>query len=304
MYVIFGATGKVGGATALELRRRGLPVRALVRDTAKAHTLADAGCEIAVADLHDAGAIAEAIKGCAGVLVLSPINPTGADIAADAARITDNLAIAIARAQPAHVVPLSDYGAHHATGTGVALLFHRLEERLRQLPVATTFLRSAEHMENWTRILRAAPSSGVFRHFHQPLTKILPIVWSADVGVVAADLLTEGPAQPGTSRVVHVEGPRRYAVAELVSAAEELAGTPIAPLAVPQDQWVAALTAGRGLSESHARLIAEMYAAHNAGLIDVEPGGAVRRGSTTLAEGFGALLSPQVATVPRLQGRY
>ena len=116
--------------------------------------------------------------------------------------------------RPAHIVALSDYGAHHASGTGVALLFHHLEERLGQLPVATTLLRSAEHMENWTRILLAASASGVFRHFHQPLTKILPIVWSADVGVVAADLLSEGATRHGSPRVVHVEGPRRYAVAD------------------------------------------------------------------------------------------
>src|SRR3954447_403215 len=213
MYAILGATGKGGGATARELRRRGLPVRAIVRDAAKAQPLVDAGCEITVAALLDSVAIEGAAGDGNGALVLSPINPTGADISTDAARITESLAPAIKRGRPAHVVALSDYGAHHASGTGVALLFHRLEERLRPLPVATTYLRSAEHMENWTRILRAAPSSGVFRHFHQPLTKILPIVWSADVGAIAADLLTEGPAQPGTSRVVHVEGPRRYAVA-------------------------------------------------------------------------------------------
>jgi len=54
MYAILGATGRVGRAAALELRHRGLPVRAIVRDAMKAEYLEQNGCEVAVADVHDA----------------------------------------------------------------------------------------------------------------------------------------------------------------------------------------------------------------------------------------------------------
>jgi NAD(P)H dehydrogenase (quinone) len=52
---------------------------------------------------------------------------------------------------------------------------------------------------------------------------------------------------------------------------------------------IPALTRG-GAGESYANLIRELYVAHNAGLIDVEPGGKVRLGTTELGEAFRALL--------------
>ena len=39
-----------------------------------------------------------------------------------------------------------------------------------------------------------------------------------------------------------------------------------------------------GLGESYAQLVTEMWDAHNAGKIEVEPGGEVRCGTTSLDE--------------------
>ncbi len=58
-----GATGFTGGALALELRRRGKAVRALVRDPAKAGRLADAGVEIVQGDLIRADDVDRAAQG-------------------------------------------------------------------------------------------------------------------------------------------------------------------------------------------------------------------------------------------------
>ena len=73
--------GKVGGAAICELRRRGLPVRAVVRDRGKATGLEEAGCEIAVADLHDARAVRAAIAGVSRVHVILPMNGRAPDVA-------------------------------------------------------------------------------------------------------------------------------------------------------------------------------------------------------------------------------
>jgi NAD(P)H dehydrogenase (quinone) len=59
---------------------------------------------------------------------------------------------------------------------------------------------------------------------------------------------------------------------------------------LPPERWVSTLIQG-GLSESYAHLVAGMYEAHNAGRIDIESEfSEVRRGSTSLAEAFAALL--------------
>ena len=62
MIAILGAAGKIGYSTARTLREAGVPVRAILRDPAKADRLSAIGCEVAFADLQDARALAAAIS--------------------------------------------------------------------------------------------------------------------------------------------------------------------------------------------------------------------------------------------------
>ncbi|WP_437574681.1 hypothetical protein [Sorangium sp. So ce887] len=66
-----------------------------------------------------------------------------------------------------------------------------------------TFLRSAEHMENWKQHLPAARRRGVLPSLHYPVTRRFPIVHAPDVGLVAAELLADAGATPGGPCVVH-----------------------------------------------------------------------------------------------------
>src|SRR5262249_61913100 len=60
-----GRVGGVGGAVVAALRRRGLPVRALVRrDDDRADALRATGTEVVVADLTRAGDVLRALDGC------------------------------------------------------------------------------------------------------------------------------------------------------------------------------------------------------------------------------------------------
>jgi uncharacterized protein YbjT (DUF2867 family) len=261
-----------------------------VRDRAQATAWEAAGCEIAVADLYDAAAVRAALVGVSRAHVILPMNGRAPDGLADADRIITTIGDAIDAARPEHVTAISDYGAYHASGIGLTLIWHRLEERLRALPVPTTILRSAEHMQSWTGAIRTAAAGGVVPLMHQPLTKTLPTVSAPDVGVIAADILAGPPGDPDTMRVVHVEGPRRYTVAEIVETIAELVGHPVETRDLPPETWVAALTA-RGLSASYAALVAEMVGANNAGQLDVEPGAIdIRRGTTTLFQAFTAIV--------------
>ena len=66
MYVVTGITGKVGGALARTLLAAGQPVRAVVRDATKGEVWASRGCEIVLAEMEDASALAEAFSGAHG----------------------------------------------------------------------------------------------------------------------------------------------------------------------------------------------------------------------------------------------
>src|SRR5260370_21729239 len=72
MYAITGITGKVGGAVARTLLAAGQPVRAVVRDAARARSWAELGCEVVTADMDDAATLTAAFEGTQGVFILPP----------------------------------------------------------------------------------------------------------------------------------------------------------------------------------------------------------------------------------------
>ncbi|MEY3466339.1 MAG: hypothetical protein RL603_1939 [Pseudomonadota bacterium] len=72
MILITGATGRTGGAAAKELARRGIPVRALVRNEAKAAPLAAAGVELVIGDANEPTALQTALRGVGKVAVIFP----------------------------------------------------------------------------------------------------------------------------------------------------------------------------------------------------------------------------------------
>ncbi|MEA2739302.1 MAG: hypothetical protein QOH05_2609, partial [Acetobacteraceae bacterium] len=74
MYAITGITGQVGGAVARSLLEVGQPVRAVVRDAAKAEAWKARGCDIALADIADEAALTEALRGVEAAFLLIPPN--------------------------------------------------------------------------------------------------------------------------------------------------------------------------------------------------------------------------------------
>jgi NAD(P)H dehydrogenase (quinone) len=72
MYVVTGITGRVGGITGGTLLDAGLPVRAVVRDATKEIAWKERGCQVALADMNDAPALAAALTRVNGVFVLIP----------------------------------------------------------------------------------------------------------------------------------------------------------------------------------------------------------------------------------------
>lgn len=71
MLMVTGATGFLGSALVDVAVRRGVQVRAAVRDEARARALLPAGVDVVVADLADVDALTDAARGCSGVLHLA-----------------------------------------------------------------------------------------------------------------------------------------------------------------------------------------------------------------------------------------
>lgn len=292
MFALIGAAGKIGYATASTLRAKGLPVRAILRDAAKAERLSALGCEVVLADLQDPVALGRALAGAEAVQIILPPAPQAEDGPGDMRRSIESLAEALGQARPQRVLAISDYGAHVAQDIGMPSLFYAFEERLRRLEMPKLFLRSAEHMENWGRALPAVLATGVLPSFHHPVDKQFPTVSARDVGLISADLL-QGD-WTAKERIVHVEGPGRYSAADVAAAFSQLLGRPVTAQPVPQALWQESFE--RVMSASTARLLTDLYEAHRrGGLIDVEIGrGEVRRGATNLIDSL-RLLIPAAA---------
>jgi uncharacterized protein YbjT (DUF2867 family) len=71
--LVTGGTGFVGGHVVQELRRRDLPVRCLVRDSRKAASLLDWGCELVEGDITDPTSLQRAAAGAETVIHLVSI---------------------------------------------------------------------------------------------------------------------------------------------------------------------------------------------------------------------------------------
>jgi NAD(P)H dehydrogenase (quinone) len=287
MFAILGASGKVGRATIEALTAQGAQVRAVVRETSGRADLEALGCEVAFADLRDKDAIRNAIRGASAVQVICPVSPRAQDARSDMASIIDSITAALIAVDPETVLAISDYGAEVQSGSGITMIFHYMEASLSALPGALIFLRSAEHMQNWARVFKPALETGVLPSFHHPVSKIFPTISAPDLGAIATELLLE---KSGGSRrhVVHAEGPHRYSALDVAQTLSEISGRQIVARELPETDWIPTLTRG-GAGESYAELVRELYVAHNAGRIDVEPGGEVRFGTTELREAFRAI---------------
>jgi uncharacterized protein YbjT (DUF2867 family) len=283
MFTILGATGKIGRSTIHALREAGVPVKAVVRNRATAGDLEATGCEIAVADIRNKGALANALRDAEVVQVICPADSRAEHAEAEMVAAIAATVGALDEARPRAVLAISDYGANLEQDTGITRLFHILENDLKRTGLPLTILRSSEHMENWARVARRAIETGILLSLHDPVTKKFPTISAPDVGVIAADLLLSADRDVPL-RIVHAEGPERYSVKDVANLLQEIVGRTIMPRSLSPTERLPALTAG-GMSGNYAELVATMFEIHNAGLIDVEAGvGQTRLGTTPMKE--------------------
>lgn len=237
MFAITGITGQVGGVVARTLLAAGKNIRAVVRDSTKAEAWTRQGCEVALAPMDDPDALRAAFSGTEGAFVLLPPHFDPSPGFPESRHIIAALRKSLEGARPGRLVVLSTVGAQ-ATTENLLTQLSLMEQELGTLPVQITFLRSAWFMENAAWDLPPARDAGVIPSFLQPLDRKFPMVGTADVGRVAAELLQE--SQKG-SRIVELEGPRRISPNDIAASYARLLGRAVSSRAVPRDAWEALL---------------------------------------------------------------
>lgn len=276
MFAITGITGQVGGQLAGELLAAGRPVRAVLRDEAKAAAWAARGCEIAVAAMDDAAALTAAFTGAEAVFVLLPPAFDSSPGFVEGRGYIAAVSTALRAAKVPRVVCLSTIGADAAQENLLTQL-QLLEQALADLPAAVTFLRAGWFVENVAWDIEAARSTGAMPSTLQPLGRKISMVATADVAHAAATLLQE-PSDG--HRVVELEGPVRVAPVDLAAALGRALGREVVAQVLPRSEWEAQFRA-QGMRHPGPRM--RMLDGFNEGWIAFDPASPrLRKGTTTV----------------------
>ncbi|MDB5782629.1 NmrA family NAD(P)-binding protein [Caballeronia mineralivorans] len=233
MFAVTGITGQVGGVVARLLLAAGHDVRAVVRDAVKGEAWAKQGCEVALADVNDEHALQHAFEGAQGVFILLPPTFDPSPGFPEARKTIAALRAALAAARPSKVVVLSTIGAQ-ATQPNLLNQLQILEQELGTLPMPVALLRAAWFIENAAWDVAPARDSGIVPSFLQPLDKPVPMVATADIGRVAAELLRESWTG---RRIVELEGPQRISPDMIAESFARLLGRDVSMTVVPRDTW-------------------------------------------------------------------
>lgn len=220
MILITGGTGMLGTEVVRRLRTRGIPLRVLTRDSARARHIAGDGVEIVVGDARDGRVLTRVMGGVRAVVSamhgFAGVDATGAMKvdrdgnvnlirAARAAGVEQFVLLSVRGAAPAHAMEL--FRAKYAA-----------ERALQASGLQWTILRPTSYMETWLMVLgEPVARTGkivVFGRGDNPINFV-------SVRDVAA-FVEHAVADPALrSRVIDVGGPENFTFNEL---ADRIAG--------------------------------------------------------------------------------
>jgi NAD(P)H dehydrogenase (quinone) len=293
MFTIVGITGNVGGSTAKALLEAGKKVRGIVRDKAKAAQWAKQGVELVQGDLNDIGVLTEAFRGCDGIFVMVPPAFAPAPGFPETKGFVANIRAAMAAAKPKKAVYLSSVGAHRERGLGLITQSHILEQEMRTLPGANTFIRAAWFLDNYQWDVRSAQERGEIDAYLAPANRSIPMVATNDIGELAAKTLQQ---EWRGNRILELEGPEKYSPNDAAAVFSKLLDRPVKTNPIQRSEWQR-LFVQQGTAEDRTAPRIEMLDGFNSGWIDFEGGDAEHfKGKVTLEQAIKSLIAKNTAT--------
>jgi uncharacterized protein YbjT (DUF2867 family) len=246
---VTGVTGLNGGEVVRRLSARDVPVRALVRDFARAGGLgALPNVEIVEGDMARPATLANALHGIERAFLISSSVPAMLDV-------QSSFIDAAAAAGVEHVVKLSGIIPELDSPFRFARMHAEIERRLEASGMAFTHLRAGEFMTSYFRQVPSIVGKGAL---------LLPMedakIASVDVGDIA-DVAVEALTGAGhEGKAYPITGPEALSMAEVAEKLSAVTGKTIRYVNVtPEDAKNAQLAAGLPpyLVDALAELFAE-----------------------------------------------
>ena len=265
MYVIIGATGHTGNATANKLLAQGKKVRAVARNTDHLKPLVSKGAEPFAGNVTDKNAMTKAFAGAEAVYLMAPPDYSTKDYYAYADKMGEAFASALEKNGVKHAVLLSSIGADKTEKTGPILGLRHLEDRLKHISGLNSLsLRAAYFMENTIGQADAVAKMGYTVGLLRPELKF-PMIAARDIGEFAANALSQ--LDFTGHQVQELHGQRDISYREVTAIIGKAIGQPnLKYVKLTREQFIGALTQ-MGMSENLAGLLAEMTESMDSGYI-------------------------------------
>jgi len=252
MILVTGAAGLSGSAIIREFASHGEPVRALVRNRAKAGAFdLFPTAEVVEGDMHRPETLGPALKGVNRTLMISTTNPHMVETQCtfiDACR----------KAGVRHVVKFS--GAESGIGFDPSKfrftqMHEDVEDYLEQSGLAWTQLRPSQFMQVY---LREAPTIAANGELRLPYENInLSPIDIADIAKIAFLLLRDAPRHEGKS--YDMTGPEALTMTEIADRISRAIGKPVRYVGITREDRRRALLA-TGMAPENADALDEQTA--------------------------------------------
>src|SRR5713101_9231648 len=249
MILVTGATGLNGKELLRRLSARGIAVRALVRNPAKAEAIAALPhVQIVQGDMARPVTLAEALHDIDRAMLISSSDPDMLDV-------QSNFIDAARKAKVRHVVKLSGIMPELNSAFRFARMHGEIEKRLEASGIAFTHLRAGEFMSAY---FRQAPMIAAKGAMFLPMENAkIASIDVGDIAEVAATVLTK-PGHEG--KIYPLTGPEALTMTEVAEKLSAATGKTIRYVNVaPEDAKRAQLAAGVPpyLADALAELFAE-----------------------------------------------
>lgn len=247
--LVTGANGLNGTELVRRLSAKGVPVRALVRSTARAHALSVlAGVEIVEGDMSRPETLTAALRGVDRAMLISSTDPAMVEV-------QSSFIGAARQAGVEHVVKLSGIIPDIDSPFRFARMHGEIEKRLEASGMAFTHLRAGEFMPAYFRQVPSIVARGMLA---LPMEEArIASIDIGDIAEVAATVLTT-PGHEG--KIYPLTGPESLNMAEVAERLSVVTGKTIRYVNVaPEDAKKAQLAAGMPpyLADGLAELFAE-----------------------------------------------
>ena len=225
MLLLTGVTGKTGGASAQALLKKGIPLRAIVRNAEKAAGLKAAGVELVLGDVTDRAVLEKAMVGISKALMIMPNGEKQLELEKQFVDVAKQAGVK-------HVIKMSSIEAVADAKSPIPKIHYASEQYLMTSGLGWTMVKPNFFMQNFLGSAGTIKEQGkIFLPMGEGKTVMAD---TRDIGAVVAAVMT-GTGHEGKS--YEITGPEVLSFADAAARFSKVLGRKIDYVHVPMPAY-------------------------------------------------------------------